>query len=385
MNRLELVTTGMASNGQAIARDADGKVIFVEGALPGERVHVEMLSDRPKYSSARVSELLDSSDLRVVPPCPELPRGCGGCQWQHATAAAQQRLKSDLISDAIRRLGPIEPPALQPTVDLAPWRFRTTLRVGVVDGQAGLREIRSHRVVTVENCLIVHPLLTELLVGRRFTGAKEVLLRCGERTRERLVSTRPARVKIRVPDDVRRDHLHEFAAGRLWRISAKSFFQTRADGVDALAALVGAAADELGTASSAIDLYSGVGVFAGVLADRGWSVTAVEGTSSAAHDAHINLRDLDVAVVRGDVTEWMPPTADLVVADPSRAGLGREGTAVIAASRARRVVLISCDAASLGRDAGLLGAAGYSLTSVTPVDLFPHTFHVEAVAVFDRC
>jgi 23S rRNA (uracil1939-C5)-methyltransferase len=384
MKRLELVTTGMASNGQAIARDSDGKVIFVEGALPGERVSVEILSDRPKYSSARVSELLGSSELRVAPTCPELERGCGACQWQHATLAAQHQLKRDLIIDAIRRLGHIELPPVQPTVELTPWRFRTTLRAGVVDGQAGLREIRSHRVVTVENCLVVHPLLADLLVGRRYAGAHEVLLRCGERTSERLVSTRPARVKIRVPDDVQRDHLHEFAAGRLWRISARSFFQTRADGVDALAALVGGAADELGTASTAIDLYSGVGVFAGVLADRGWSVTAVEGVSSAVDDARVNLLDVDVAVVRGDVTEWMPPRADLVVADPSRAGLGREGTAVVAASKARRVVLISCDVASLGRDAGLLRGAGYSLTSVTPVDLFPHTFHVEAVTLFDR-
>ena len=203
-------------------------------------------------------------------------------------------------------------------------------------------------------------------------------------TQERLVSTTPAKVKIRVPGDVRTDHLHEFAAGRLWRVSARSFFQSRPDGVDALASLVADAADELGAASSAIDLYSGVGVFAGVLAAKGWSVTAVEGTSSAVDDARVNLRDLGVAVVRSDVRRWTPTSADLVVADPSRAGLGGRGVAVIAASQARRVVLVSCDAASLGRDAGLLEAVGYSLTSVTPVDLFPHTFHVEVVTVFDR-
>jgi 23S rRNA (uracil1939-C5)-methyltransferase len=380
----ELVATAMASNGQAIARDSAGKVVFVEGALPGELVRVEILSDRPKYSSGRVAEVLEPSELRRTPPCPEVQRGCGACQWQHASVVAQHQLKSDLITDAIRRLGRIEPPASRPTVELAPWRYRTSLRAGVVDGQAGLRQIRSHRIVTVEGCLVVHPLLADLLVGRRFAGAHEVLLRCGARTNERLVSTRPAGVKIRVPDDVHRDHLHEFAAGRLWRISARSFFQTRADGVDALADLVAGAADELGAASTAIDLYSGVGVFAGVLAARSWSVTAVEGASSAVDDARVNLHDLGVAVVHGDVTRWTPTTADLVVADPSRAGLGRGGTAVVAASRARRVVLVSCDAASLGRDAGLLQAAGYSLTSVTPVDLFAHTFHVEVVTVFDR-
>jgi 23S rRNA (uracil1939-C5)-methyltransferase len=98
----------------------------------------------------------------------------------------------------------------------------------------------------------------------------------------------------------------------------------------------------------------------------------------------VNLRREAVAVVRADVTRWEPTTADLVVADPSRSGLGRRVTELIAATRARRVVLISCDAAAFGRDAGLLGAAGYALTSATPVDLFPHTAHVEIVSVYDR-
>ena len=98
----------------------------------------------------------------------------------------------------------------------------------------------------------------------------------------------------------------------------------------------------------------------------------------------MNLGQLGVDTVRADVGRWTPPISDLVVADPSRAGLGRPGVDVVAASRAHRVVLVSCDAASLGRDAALLGGAGYSLSYATPIDLFPHTFHVEVVSVFDR-
>ena len=163
-----------------------------------------------------------------------------------------------------------------------------------------------------------------------------------------------------VPDDVRSDHVHELAAGRSWRISAGSFFQTRADGVDALADLVTGAADALGPAGTAIDLFSGVGVFAGVLAARGWAVTAVESARSAVADARANLRGLDVRVVRGDAMKWTARNADLVVADPSRAGLGRGGVAVVVATGARRVILVSCDPASLGRDAGLLRDADTS-------------------------
>jgi 23S rRNA (uracil1939-C5)-methyltransferase len=211
-----------------------------------------------------------------------------------------------------------------------------------------------------------------------------VILRCGSRTGDRLAAPIPHGAPIDVPADVRSDHFEERAAGRLWRVSAPSFFQGRPDGVDALASLVLRAADDLGDPGRVLDLYSGVGVFAGVLAERGWDAVAVEGAAPSVADARHNLRGLGVRAVRADVTRWQPAGADLVVADPSRNGLGRRGVAVVGGSGARRLVLISCDAASLGRDAGLLIGDGFELTSVTPVDMFPHSFHVEVVSVFDR-
>jgi 23S rRNA (uracil1939-C5)-methyltransferase len=171
-------------------------------------------------------------------------------------------------------------------------------------------------------------------------------------------------------------------AGRRWRVSASSFFQSRPDGADALAHLVARAAQCVAT-GSAVDLYSGVGLFAGVLADGGWSVTAVEGSAPAVVDARVNLADA-ATVVEADVLRWQPVAASLVVADPSRNGLGSKGVEVVVGTGAGRLVLVSCDPAALGRDAGLLLAAGFRLTSATPVDLFPHTFHVEVVSVFDR-
>ena len=374
----------MVAGGDAIARDADGRVVFVEGALPGERVQAEVLSARRNHAMARVVEVIDPSPDRVAVPCPEVARGCGACGWQHIALGAQARYKADVVRDALVRIGKLEPPEFAPTVPLEPWAFRTTVRAAVVDGRAGFRRVHSRAALAVDGCLVAHPLVAELIVGGRYPGADEVLLRCGARTGERLAAPSPDTKTMTVPADVRTDHVHELAAGRTWRVSASSFFQTRADGVDALADLVAQAAGELGSPTTAIDLYAGVGVFAGVLATRGWSVTAVETARSAVADARVNLRGLDVKVVRGDVTKWTARSADLVVADPSRAGLGRAGVAVIDATGARRLVLVSCDAASLGRDAGLLRAVGYGLTSLTPVDLFPHTPHVEVVSVYDR-
>jgi 23S rRNA (uracil1939-C5)-methyltransferase len=381
--RMELVMSGMASGGDAVARTPEGKAVFVRGALPDERVRVKLLSDHSKYAIGSVEELVEASPFRIAPPCPEVARGCGACQWQHVSVEQQRRLKSQFITEAIERSG-VECPEPNPTIQLPPWAYRTTVSAAVHRGRAGFFRTRSHDVVAVGACLVIHPLLEELLVAARYPGAKKVLLRCGARTGERLAATTPSRLDLRLPDDVHTAHIHEMAAGRSWRISARSFFQTRPDGADALAELVSAAADAMGAPSTAIDLYSGVGVFAGVLADRGWSVTAVEGSHSAVEDATVNLGDTDATVVRADISTWTPPKADLVVADPSRMGLGKSGVDAVAAADARRVVLVSCDAAGLGRDAALLQAAGYALQEVTLVDLFPHTFRVEAVTVYDR-
>ena len=374
----------MAAGGDAIARDPGGRVIFVTGALPGERVRVELVDERRDYARAHTIEVVEPSPDRVAPPCPELAKGCGGCQWQHVAVAAQRRLKADIVTDALRRVGRLDGPEPRPTVELAPEGYRTTVRAAVVAGRAGYRRGGSHDVVTVESCLVAHPLVADLLVHGRYGSASEVVLRAGARTGERLAAPVPAATAITVPADVRRDHLHEVVAGRHWRISAGSFFQSSPEGADALVTLVAEAADGAGRPGTAVDLFSGVGLFAGVLANRGWSVTAVDSSKDATADAQVNLRTEDATIVRADVNRWTPSPADLVVADPSRAGLGRRADGVVVATGGRRVVLISCDPAAFGRDAGLLTAAGFSLTSVTPVDLFPHTSHVEVVSVYDR-
>jgi 23S rRNA (uracil1939-C5)-methyltransferase len=374
---VELTPHEFGLRGDGIAHDSCGQVFSIPGALPGERVRVKAMARRRGIVHGKVVEVLEPSRNRVAPPCPELARGCGACQWQHIDLDAQRIYKRELIAAALA--------LLRPTIALPATGFRTTVHAAVTNGRAGFRRYRSHRVVPVDECLVAHPLLTDLIVHGHYGTATEALFRCGARTGERLVMPTPRGTEIDVPSDVRFDHLHELAAGHEWRISARSFFQTRPDGVDALADAVSAAAAETDPSGRrALDLYSGVGVFAGVLADHGWTVTAVESDRSAVDDARTNLRRLDVSSICADVTRWKPTTGDLVVADPSRAGLEKRGVDIVAATRARRVILISCDAGSLGRDAALLRKAGYALSYATPIDLFPHTFHVEVVSVYDR-
>ncbi|MCB1005530.1 MAG: hypothetical protein KDB35_15205, partial [Acidimicrobiales bacterium] len=150
--------------------------------------------------------------------------------------------------------------------------------------------------------------------------------------------------------------------------------------------VLAAGGDELATARTVADLYGGVGLFGAVIGalPHRPRVVLVERSRSSCADAAVNLADLDAVVQRRPVERWRPVPADVVVADPARAGLGRPGVDVVTATGAAVVVLVSCDAAALGRDAGLLVDAGYRLEQVTTVDLFPHTHHVEVVTRFVR-
>ena len=383
----QLTTTAMASDGRSVARRASGQVVFVEGGLPGETLDVEVVSDHGRFAAGRVLAVVAASPIRVAPPCPHRREGCGGCQWQHISQEGQLPLKVGMIREALQRIGKLGEVTVDPTLELPPWHWRTTITAGVSEGRAALRRSSSHDLVPIDGCLIAHPLLAPLLSEPRYAGVSQVLLRCGARTGERLVSTEPQAARLDLPPDVLRRFFHEEVGGRRWRISAGSFFQSRPDGADALVRLVVEAAGIVhsgSTVRSAVDLYSGVGLFAGVLAEAGWTVTAVEGSRAAVSDARANLSGLPVEVVKSDVTRWEPTAADVVVADPSRAGLATAGAAVVAATGASRVILISCDVASLGRDAGLLHRSGYRLRSVTPVDMFPSTWRIEVVSVFDR-
>lgn len=398
MTSLELHTKGIAAGGDAVARDDDGRVVFVDRALPGETVTAEVTDERRAFARARVLDVIDASPARVTPPCPNVERGCGGCDWQHAAVDEQRRLKAEVVADALRRSGRVAEPEVRLGTALPAEGYRTTLRMAVTAGRPGFRRARSHQVLDVDLCLVAHPLLAELVAEGRFDGATEVTLRCGARTGERLVLASPSAAEVQVPDDVvvvgadelaagRRAWIHEEACERRWRVSASSFFQTRPDGAEALVDAVRAAATDgdgpVAPVGHVVDAYGGVGLFAGAL-ELGERVTLVERSPSAVADARVNLAGRKSRILQLDVARWRASPADLVVADPARTGLGQDGVAALTAAGADRLVLVSCDPAALGRDVNLLRTHGYEPTGTTMVDLFPHTSHIEAVTGFVR-
>jgi 23S rRNA (uracil1939-C5)-methyltransferase len=281
-------------------------------------------------------------------------------------------------------------------VELPVEGYRTTVRGLVDNGRFAFRKRHGHDPVTPEHCLVAHPLLDELIHEGRFGSAAAVTLRCGARTGERLAVVSPgaADTDVSLPDDVlvvgadelaagRHAWIHEVVAGHRFRISARSFFQARPDGADALVDAVRAAIGNVPDDAVVADLYAGVGLFAATATGRA-RVIAVERDRSSVADATHNLRDRDARIVRCDVARWRPSPADAVIADPARDGLGRRAAERIAATGAPVAALVSCDPASFARDTKLLAGHGFGLDRVTLVDLFGHTTHVEVVGRFSR-
>jgi 23S rRNA (uracil1939-C5)-methyltransferase len=399
-----LRVTTVAVGGDGVAREATGRVVFVAGALPGELVVADVVEEHPRHARAAVVKVVEASPDRVAPPCPFVAAGCGGCGWQHVDLPAQRDLRVAIVAEALSRLGGIAEPRVAAGPPGSAAGYRTTIRgVADADGRLALRRHHSHDLVAVPACLVAHPLVAAVLAAGRFPPGADVTVRAGARTAERMVivdappATRGADGgidEVVVPDGVRvvtgdelaggkRAWLHEEVAGVRLRVSARSFFQVGPEAAEALVAAV-AAAGEVADGVRLADLYGGVGLFAATVG-RAARIELVEASASAAADARANLRDCDARVVRSDVARWRARPADVVVADPPRAGLGRGGVRAVRATRAPRLVLVSCDAGALGRDAGLLAGAGYRLAAATVVDAFPHTPHVEVVSRFDRC
>ncbi len=393
--------TGTARDGAGISRADDGRVVFVEGALPGEVVEALVVREEKRWSRARLQRIIKPSPHRVDVSCRHRLEGCGGCDLLHVNRQQWTAMKSGMVADQLRRADVAFPEIS--SRPLAGDTGRTTVRAAVHGGRAGYRAGGSHQVVLPLSCTAIDPAAEEVLLDGRFGDATEVTIRVGARTGDRLVVLDGGNPEdVDVPDDVLvvsveeldaglRAWIYEEAAGLRWRISARSFFQNRPAGVEALVEvvndLVADLTPERGVLGPMVDAYSGVGVFTATVG-RTRTVTAVERSRDSLADSKVNLQDRvkagTVQIVSSTVERWGATPAAIVIADPARAGLGRDATRVLLGCEPDLFVLIGCDHSAFARDAALLVAAGLKLVRLVVVDLFPGTSHVETVGAFVR-
>ncbi|GII97991.1 23S rRNA m(5)U-1939 methyltransferase [Sediminihabitans luteus] len=407
---LELEVGPVAHGGHCVAR-VDGRVVFVRHALPGERVRARVTEggDSAKFWRADAVEVLDASPDRVPSAWPAAgPGGVGGGELAHVSLDGQRRWKAAVLREQLTRLAQDE---REVTVEAAPgddvrgglgYRTRIDL-VADAAGRAGMRAHRSHDVHPLD----AMPLATdevaalaaaEKVFTRRWrpgtrlelvapSGGAPILLadgvvwRGGPDTRPNARRTVAEHVEV-----AGHEHRYKVAADGFWQVHR-----------EAPALLAGTVLDAVGDVAGArvLDLYAGAGLFTAPLARAvgpDGTVVAVEGDDDAVRQARRNAHGLDqVELHRGAVDAVLGAGehaarggADVVVLDPPRVGAGRRVVEQVAALGASRVVYVACDPAALARDVAYLAGHGYGLTSVRAFDLFPHTHHVEAVAVLDR-
>jgi len=435
----QVTLTSLAARGQAVGKE-DGRVVFVDGGAPGDVAELEYTRVRKNHAEARIGRLVTPSAQRVTAPCPVFG-ACGGCQWQHVSEEAQRAAKRSFVVESLKRIGGIESPAVEATLTPVPpygYRNRVIHPIEWREGRpvAGFYRRSSHELVEAPVCAVARPEIAPVVAAAlqgltRATGAggesvRHLSVRVGERTGETLltfvtgeaaflgaepfaadlVANVPGLAGVvhnRQPDAGNTvfgaesravaglDHVRERIRDLTFRVSATAFFQVSAPGAEALA---GAVLEFLSgpKASRVLDLFCGGGLFSLVAARAGATTLGVDSAAAAIHDARVSAEwnQLPDASFRCGDGEGLAEEAlasfrpDAVVVDPPRQGLARSLAERLASCAASRLAYVSCDPATLARDLKILLAGGWRPVKITPVDLFPQTFHVETIALLSR-
>lgn len=397
----------MSHRGQALGRD-QGKVVFVPYGIPGEVVRARLVEERKRWSRAHLVRVLEPSAQRVEAPCPHFGV-CGGCQWQHIDYAAQLDYKRQIAIDQLRRVGGVGNPQVQPARGMEdPWRYRNHVQFSFTgSGLLGFQAARSHDVVPVDHCLLLHPLLDELHAAMdiEWPDLKRLSLRAGVHTGERMVVLElgtnelpaldvdmPLSCVARLRDGttvtmVGQSVYHEMLCERRFRVSASSFFQVNTAQtevlLDTVASYLAPEPDDV-----LLDVYCGVGTLGLSMVDRVAHVIGIEAHPAAIQDAWANADDSGaVTLIEGTAEQVVPQLAEPItkaVLDPPREGCAPDLLDALVRLAPRRIVYVSCNPSSLARDGMRLLQGNYQLVSAQPVDMFPQTHHVETVSLWQR-
>lgn len=403
--RIESLTYG----GDALGRDPQGRIVFVPYAIPGETVRVELTESRRNWARARLIEILDPAPARTTPRCRHF-KACGGCHYQHISYEEQISAKREILREQLRRIGGLQQPPVKQTIPSAsPWNYRNHMRFQVgPNGRLGFYAASDlhNEVLEIEQCHLPEPAISELwpkLEINEIPDLHAVGVRVSPDGEPLIVlyadSAPKDDVLIQSSGSIAWSHSHGWitlageggltfeVSGRLFRVSAPSFFQIHSGLTEQLIQLVldGLAVSE---GDLILDLYAGVGLFSAFAAAAGANIIAVEESAWACADFEVNLNEF------GDVALYEAPVEDVIphlqvepvgaILDPPRRGLDQAVIEALAQLRIARLVYVSCDPATLARDAKRFTQVGYELVSATPIDLFPQTYHIESVSLWQR-
>lgn len=404
----QVTLTNHAYGGEALGRLPDGRAVFVPFALPGETVRIRLVEGKRGFARADLLEVLTPAPERTAPRCAHFLT-CGNCHYQHIEYPAQLQAKTAILRDQLERIGRLVDPPVQPAVPCPrPYYYRNNVQFHQTSqGELGFHKFRSPEVFAIRECHLPEEPLNEiwpLLEIEPIPGLERIGVRMGsfddflitlesqdQRVPDFLVEDLPVSIAHLGPGGLSvlagSSYVMMEVLGRQFRVSAGSFFQVNTSLAAAMVEhlLAGLA---LAPGDTVLEVYAGVGLFSAFLAPKVARLVGIEASPGACDDFVFNLDEFDHVELYQGTAEAILPGLEIrpraVLVDPPRAGVDRRAMDAILSMAPAAIVYVSCDPATLSRDARRLVEGGYHLRQVTPFDLFPQTFHIESISFWDK-
>ena len=406
-DEIEISLTTPVYGGESMGRLADGRAVFVPFALPGETVRVRLVEEKRGFARAALLEVLQAVPQRVTARCAHFGV-CGGCHYQLLPYPEQLKLKQTVLRDQLMRIGKIESPPVSGIV-AAPeqWNYRNHVQFHLsAEGRLGyVSAANPQAVLPVRECHLPEESINALWPQLEFEAhvpIQRVSLRAGDGELMLIFESEAAEMpELQIEAGISVVHLSENDSvvlagddaigievlGRRFQVSAGSFFQVNT----AMAAkMVQHLLDKLRVSpdTTLLDVYCGAGLFSAFFAPKVKRLIGVEISPCACEDFATNLDEFDNVELYEAAAEDALPSLDIhpevIIVDPPRAGLDKKALDALLALKFEKLAYVSCDPSTLGRDAARLISAGYKLTDVTAFDLFPQTYHIESINIFER-
>jgi 23S rRNA (uracil1939-C5)-methyltransferase len=406
--KIETVTLEKYSyGGECFGRLEDQRAVFVPFTLPGERVRIQLIEEKKGYARGKLLEVLEASPDRIEPRCPHFTQ-CGGCHYQNIPYETQVQIKTEILRDQLVRIGKLVDPMVKPAIASQDWwHYRNHVQFHLTpEGKLGFQASRSHEVIPIQVCYLPEKPIDEIwrrLDMEAIPGLERLSLRLGIDEDILLIlessNLETVDLEVDLPISVVHsspggpivlagdDHILGKVASRVFRVSAESFFQVN---TQMATAMVNHILENLSIPENAtlIDAYCGVGLFSAFLAPGVQQLIGIETSASACEDYVANLDEFEnVALYEAQVRNVLPTLEirpDILIVDPPRAGLDPTTMDSVLSLGVKDIVYVSCDPATLARDARRLCGGGYQLKQVTPFDLFPQTYHIESLSFFTK-
>ena len=444
---IDVELTDLAYGGDAVGR-YEGRVLFVPGGIPGERVRVEVVEERRGHARAELLEILRPAPERVEPEFPLLTDS--GCHWQHIAYPAQLTWKAHIVRQLLVRIGKQPDALVHPTIGMpagvSPWHYRNLALFSVgPDNEIGFKLTESHDVQDLETCPLLHPALdmvyqqirarlletfgdtlAQMIQGFTIRGAIGAVAMNGDAAEAKAVPTllsihaRPGS-DIESPQELAQElmttapgivgviiervggrygrvvagqeFLTDAVLNKRFRTSSDSFFQVNMVQTPVLVERAIAMLEPM-RAEVALDGYSGVGLFSAFLAQRAARVIAIESQPGAVMDARANAtlnNQTNITALEGTLERllgqlyYRRERIDVALVDPPRAGCHPKAIQALQSLAPRAIAYVSCDPSTLARDiASLCLNNRYRLVYAQPIDMFPQTYHIECIALLAR-